>query len=194
MAAAYGLPITRHCQCLSHLKKTNSPLLFIAAYEGDLELMKELIEGGGGGADINYADSEAKNAFFYAMLSGSYDCAKLLSDYGFDINNKDKNGESSIWIEVHENNFKGVKFLLEHNADINIINKDGITLLMMAACYGHTLMMEMLIESGANLDIVDEEGHDFMNYVRVRNVINGNFLQMTKFLEEHSCNIKPAKR
>ncbi|XP_065064285.1 uncharacterized protein LOC135690610 [Rhopilema esculentum] len=62
---------------------SSTPLLHVAASDGNVELLKRLIEVG---VDLNTKDSEGWPALHYAILKGHFQCAALLLDSGVDVN------------------------------------------------------------------------------------------------------------
>ncbi len=60
-----------------------TPLLHLAAADGDKELIKTLINIG---VDLNEKDSKGWPAIHYAIAGGHFDCAGILLENGVDLN------------------------------------------------------------------------------------------------------------
>lgn len=111
----------------------NQSPLGIAAYKGDLDVAKDLLEHG---ADVNAMDAQHWTPLLNAL--GGYnddktDMAKLLIDNGADVNVKDKNGLTPLHYAAMNSFDPGLPSLLvSHGADINAKSDDGRTALSIA--------------------------------------------------------------
>ncbi len=172
------------------------PELHIAAYEGDVERVKKLLEKG---ADPNARNVVSWTPLHVAASKNHIEIAKLLLEHGADPNIQNKNGDTPLhvaaregyvdvvelllkhgadpnakneygWTPFHKAAFwdhvNVVKLLLKHGADPNIQDKDGRTPLHVAAFYGHVDVVRLLLEHGANPTVKDKDGKTPLDLAR----------------------------
>ena len=117
------------------------------------------------GAMINEAHenneyNESNNALIIATAAGSFECLKILLEYGASINDQNRYGETALMIAGLYREPKCLQLLLEHNASIDVQDNMGMTALMHAATSGSTESVQILINSNAKLDLIDKNGND----------------------------------
>jgi len=93
-----------------------------AAWSGDLEWVKEVVEGG---ADINWKDSSGETAIFGACGWGRNKVVKYLIDKKALINIKEETGLTPLHWAAKSGGLETVKLLIEAGADTSIANKFG---------------------------------------------------------------------
>lgn len=99
-------------------------VLHVAAYWGDLGLVKELI---GKGADVNAKFEFGWTLLYSAASSGNLDLVKYLVENGADVNAKSESGYTVLHSAAFSGNLDLVKYLVEKGADVNAKNKSGWT-------------------------------------------------------------------
>ena len=118
---------------LEYINKKNSKgynALLYAAFRGNLEIFKKLIELG---AEINVSNSSGLNALHLAAQGNHPNIiVYLIEKCGFDINSKDINGSNALHWGINMNSREAVDFLVYYNIDINIKDNDGETALSIA--------------------------------------------------------------
>jgi hypothetical protein len=127
-----------------------NPLHAAAAYSGNLEMVRILIEYNP--ADINARDETGWTPLIQA--SASYNLKdgsvhQLLLEHGADINTQDKYGCTPLHYVSFYGALEAVRVLLEHGADVELKRTDGETALQIAAKHGHDKVVELLREHGA---------------------------------------------
>ena len=99
--------------------------LHIAAYKGNLEIVKILVEKS---ADINARDEYfLSTPLLDACMKGHHDVVKYLLDKGAIVNVQDKILESPLHKAILYQNTNIVNLLLEYGANKALTNIDGLT-------------------------------------------------------------------
>jgi len=126
-------------------------LLHRAAYYGDLEMVKYLIDRG---ASWNTCIKYYGYPVFKAAEGGHLNVVKyFVEELGFDVNKRDKDS----WTVLHwaamgdkgEDNVKVVQYLLSKGLDIDVSTKKGLTPLYVASGMGCVEVVKYLISKGA---------------------------------------------
>lgn len=116
-----------------------------AAYNGDIDSMKELLAAG---ANINYGEYNRTYlhhlAFFKKLSDDDLKVAQFLIDSGCDVNQQDINGCTALLICV--NNIPFATMLIKAGADPNIADNEGNTPLSKCKKAG---IKKLLIAAGA---------------------------------------------
>jgi ankyrin repeat protein len=110
---------------LSAQEKTFPPqAILAAAYKGDVEMVKEILQTG---PDKKIRDSSGRTALHDAMFQKNAAIIKLLLEYGFDVDaTVPANGCTPLHDAVWVNNVDAAKLLLEFGADKNIKDTAGL--------------------------------------------------------------------
>ena len=138
-----------------------TPLMTAACHNHE-NILIQLLKAG---AMINEANENGEynasdNALIIATAAGSFECLKILLEYGASINDQNKYGETALMIAGLYREPKCLQLLLEHNASIDVQDNMGMTALMHAATSGSTECVQILINSNAKLDLIDKKGND----------------------------------
>jgi len=180
--------------------------LINASFNGDLEIVKYLVDNG---ADVNIRNAQGETALMNAVKIGYIEVVKYLVAEGTDVNVKDINGTTIIDIAFLYNNIEIIKYLLNNgvdksNIDITIwarlgdldrvksalstntidINLNNGELLRNAVQSGNLELVTYLVEKGAN---IHEETFETGNALITASA-TGN-LEIVKYLIEQGINI-----
>ena len=112
-----------------------------AASNGDLELVKELVEKV---KDIDARDGEEDNALSAAASNGQTSVVRYLIEKGADIDDADENGNTALILAAHGGHTGTVQYLLEQSADIEARDEDGQTALDVAKNQEHEETAELI--------------------------------------------------
>jgi ankyrin repeat protein len=135
--------------------------LSVAAYRGNLECVRLLIEHGA------YANVLLQYRAFGSPLAaaaclGNLECARLLIEHGADSNASLQYGEygSPLAAAAYNGNLECARLLIEHGADANALLQHGGygSPLAAAVCMGRLECARLLIEHGADANILLQHG------------------------------------
>ena len=100
-------------------------VLHVAAYWGDLGLVKDLI---GKGADVNAKSEAGFTVLHVVALSGNLDLVKyLVEEKNLDVNAKSESGWTVLHSAAGSGNLSLVKYLVENGANVNAKDDRGRT-------------------------------------------------------------------
>jgi ankyrin repeat protein len=145
-------------KCLSYATATNSSgysLLHTAAYVGNLELVKYLVDKG---ANANGVDNYKRSVLHHAAISGNLDLVKyLVEDHKADLTGVNIYNESVLHYAAGSGKLELVEYLVE-DKDANAlgVNSENISVLHRAATTGNLELVKYLVEKHkANANGVD---------------------------------------
>lgn len=142
--------------------------LMIAAWEGNIELMRLFISRG---ADINLANESGETAIALAAWRGNMEAVKWLLERGARIN-----APRRQWSALHYATFAGhtevADYLIAQGADINAQSTNGSSVLMMAIYEGREEMARKLIEKGAERGTKNDWGDGALEWAMRYNQLN----------------------
>ena len=128
-----------------------------AAWRGDLEELKRLVEGG---QNVNPRSRwQESTPLMEAAWKGHTECVEYLIQNGAQLDLMDRDGMTALHEAAGEGHLEVMKRLVEAGQDVN--QRGGRrkrTPLMEAARKGHTDCVQYLIQNGAQLDLKDEYG------------------------------------
>ncbi len=127
-----------------------STLLHIAAYNGQLKIVKYLIENG---AKVDEKDPDGWTPLPLAAGNGHLEIVKYLIENGADVNAVEKDKWTALHLATKNGHLKMVKHLIEKGIEINSTNGNGSTALHMAAQYGWLSNGKKLLDKRGDVKI-----------------------------------------
>jgi cytochrome c len=125
--------------------------LIEAAESGDVELVRQLIDGG---ADLN-KQGQSGAALHRALARRRVDVVALLVARGADVNVANPLLGTPLHVAAGTGNEAMVLLLLERGASLNVARgSDGYTPLHVAAEAGRTQVVRLLLDRGANVNLL----------------------------------------
>lgn len=109
----------------SRIDNATTPLMQ-AAIQGDISIVKSLIDAG---AEVNYVNADDNNALWFACVSNSPEIVLQLVEAGCNINNQNVNGATCLIYASSAGKFEIVKTLVQAQADISCKTLDGFNAL-----------------------------------------------------------------
>jgi len=128
-------------------------ILFNACFEGDLDIVKYLVEEKK--LDIDVKDKNGLSPLFSAVITAccfneKIDIVKYLVEHGADINTKSNKGETVLFFCFYNGGFiELVKYFISKGLDINVRNNEGKTELWYAKQSKNKEIIEYLKSIGA---------------------------------------------
>lgn len=152
--------------CLTNMNDLPHSDLWLAAYAGDTDEVRDLIERG---ADVNEldTDSDKPTPLWAACSTLSWPTAKVLIDAGADIESIGTNGGTLVLYD--RNTPHAVKMFIEAGANLHAVDSKGNTLAHCAARGGdHETIVELFIR-GMNMSQANTHGNTPLHAAAVHN-------------------------
>uniref|UniRef100_A0A7S0TU17 Ankyrin repeat protein n=2 Tax=Hemiselmis andersenii TaxID=464988 RepID=A0A7S0TU17_HEMAN len=119
--------------------------LHLAAFNGHLEVMTLLIQGG---ADPNVVNGEKDTALYMAVLSNDIECVKCIAECDVEFNCTNIEGFTPLHYAAGEGNLQIVRYLVENcEAETEIPDNLGLTPGFCAVLQGRHEVSEYLLSS-----------------------------------------------
>jgi ankyrin repeat protein len=132
-------------------------VLHLAAYRGDIDKVRSILEKG---TNVDVRDKAGHTSLFYAASAGQLHVIEFLISKGADVNAKDnRGGEMPLFYAGDAGWKKVVELLIVKGADINARGDLGGSALESAAWLGRGDVAELLITKGADVNIRDDWGY-----------------------------------
>ncbi|NQT02419.1 MAG: ankyrin repeat domain-containing protein [Planctomycetes bacterium] len=157
-----------------------------AAYDGDLEKVKKIIDKDP--SQINVQDAMDFTPLHLASGKGHTEIVEFLLNHGADTELETCTGHTPMMLAAWyagDGKYETIKTLLEHGAKVNHKEDgDGSTALHYAAMYSGKEVMNLLISYGADVNARDEHQSTPLHQAAMLNNI-----EATKALVEHGADI-----
>jgi ankyrin repeat protein len=113
-----------HCApCSGDNGFLNTPLI-IAAFDGDVEMVRVLLEGG---ADVQKTNNYQNTALHIAAFLDQLEVCRLLLDWGVNINPLNERKWTPLHYAAANGNLALVQLLVEKGADVGMKEESGDT-------------------------------------------------------------------
>ena len=155
------------------------PPLFLAAANGNLDILSYLFEQGGNvnaSSSSEYADPWSLPSEFddylpiwhtpltVALTNGHNDAFTFLIDKGADVNLQDHRGYTALHYAVESKNFDAVSCLVHNGADINLFTSSKQTPLMLACQSRNMETINFLLNKGADVNLQNINGKSALHF------------------------------
>jgi len=131
----------------------------IAAFKGDLAIVRLLFEKGELNIDLKSLGNNDCTALWLAAQEGKIETVKWLTQQGANLDSARMiDGRSIIHAAIYKGHFEVIKHLLEKGANVNQPNKAGFTPIYAACEKANFDIIKLLIDNGANVNICGESG------------------------------------
>ena len=145
---------------------TDEPQLVLAAEQGDLALLEQLLIGV---PTVDVRDSCAWTPLMKAALNGHLAAAERLLLAGADTGLRDKGGYTPLMLAASNNHVEVVRLLLEYGADPDRREHTrGWTALIWAAKRGHLDTVQALLRGGADTRFLDQEHQSALDWAQAQ--------------------------
>ncbi|XP_077983034.1 uncharacterized protein LOC144437871 [Glandiceps talaboti] len=136
------------------VKEKELPKLHKAAWNGDMNKMKQLAKKG----DLNQLDKDNRTPLHLACARGQTDVVQFLITNKAKLNICDNGQNSPLMKAVQGDHVQCVRMLLDHGADPNLVDRDGMTALHLAAHTGSADSVSLLLDNGAMVNATNKDG------------------------------------
>jgi ankyrin repeat protein len=130
-------------------------LLHAAAEEGNINVVKSLLERG---IDINGRNEADQTSLNRAARKGNLDIVRLLVERGAEVDSRDMWGWTPLHLASQYGHLEVSRVLVNHGANVNARKQDHCTPLDLSARNGHLGIVKLLLERGADVLAVNDEG------------------------------------
>lgn len=159
---------------LNATDENGATALHIAAYRGNIEMVRLLLESG----------ATFEIGVFHIAIAQSKDqpeIVQLFIEHGADLNQKAEigNGHTALMYAAEFGHVEVGKLLLANGADINAVDNYNDPALNVAAFHGQLEFAKMLVEMGADLSV-----RGYANQTALGHAISRGHEDVTTFLRE----------
>ncbi|EAY21964.1 hypothetical protein TVAG_250240 [Trichomonas vaginalis G3] len=130
-------------------------VLHEASYQGNLQLVKSLIESG---CDKEITNNYQCTALHWASLNGKLEVVQYLISVGANKEAKNNYGWTPLIASSLSGKLEVVQYLISVGANKDAKNSDGETPLILASSKGHLEVVQYLISVGANKEAKNNDG------------------------------------
>ncbi|XP_047467840.1 kinase D-interacting substrate of 220 kDa B isoform X3 [Mugil cephalus] len=129
--------------------------LMVAAEQGNLEIVQELIRRG---ANVNLDDIDCWTALISAAKEGHIEVTRELLDNNANLEHRDMGGWTALMWAAYKGRTDVAELLLEKGANPNITGQYSVYPIIWAAGRGHAEIVHLLLQYGAKVNCSDKYG------------------------------------
>ncbi|XP_068435979.1 kinase D-interacting substrate of 220 kDa B isoform X1 [Clinocottus analis] len=129
--------------------------LMVAAEQGNLEILQELIKRG---ANVNLDDVDCWTALISAAKEGHIEVVKELLENNANLEHRDMGGWTALMWGAYKGRTEVVQLLLEKGANPNITGQYSVYPIIWASGRGHAEIVHLLLQHGAKVNCSDKYG------------------------------------
>ncbi|XP_012582826.1 PREDICTED: kinase D-interacting substrate of 220 kDa [Condylura cristata] len=143
------------CKDVDERNESGQTPLMIAAEQGSLEIVKELVKSG---ANCNLEDLDNWTALLSASKEGHVHVVEELLRCGADLEHRDMGGWTALMWACYKGRTDVVELLLSHGANPSVTGLYGVYPIIWAAGRGHADIVHLLLQNGAKVNCSDKYG------------------------------------
>uniref|UniRef100_A0A3Q1FU78 Kinase D-interacting substrate 220a n=1 Tax=Acanthochromis polyacanthus TaxID=80966 RepID=A0A3Q1FU78_9TELE len=129
--------------------------LMVAAEQGNLEILQELIRRG---ANVNLDDVDCWTALISAAKEGHIEVVRELLENNANLEHRDMGGWTALMWAAYKGRTDVAQLLLEKGANPNITGQYSVYPIIWAAGRGHAEIVHLLLQHGAKVNCSDKYG------------------------------------
>ncbi|KAF6103910.1 kinase D interacting substrate 220 [Phyllostomus discolor] len=146
------------CKDVDERNECGQTPLMIAAEQGSLEIVKELVKNG---ANCNLEDLDNWTALISASKEGHVHVVEELLRCGADVEHRDMGGWTALMWACYKGRTEVVELLLSHGANPSVTGlQHSVYPIIWAAGRGHADIVRLLLQNGAKVNCSDKVGPD----------------------------------
>ncbi|XP_062594182.1 uncharacterized protein LOC134255675 [Saccostrea cucullata] len=179
--------VNTYPQLLDVTDNSGGNVLHDAAYGGNIELFKLLLEKG---FDIETTRNDGQTVLHLSCMNGKLDMSNyLVNTYPHLLFVKDNNGENALHAAAWGSNIDLLKFLAGKGLNIKAKRYDGKTVLHLCCMNGTLDMCKYLVNTYSHLlDVKDDKGENALH-----TAVYGGNIDLIKFLLEKGFNTESTR-
>ncbi|KAM8776210.1 kinase D-interacting substrate of 220 kDa isoform 2-T2 [Rhynchonycteris naso] len=143
------------CKDVDERNECGQTPLMIAAEQGSLEIVKELIKNG---ANCNLEDLDNWTALISASKEGHVHIVEELLKCGVNLEHRDMGGWTALMWACYKGRTDVVGLLLSHGANPSVTGLYSVYPIIWAAGRGHADIVHLLLQNGAKVNCSDKYG------------------------------------
>lgn len=136
--------------------KYGQSLLFLAAYDGHIDLVELLINEG---ANLDTKTEYGSTALMAASIHNNSDVVSFLINSGANLDIQNNKGETALYVAAYEGQLKNIELLIAKNANMDIKDNIGVTPLIISLLNREENIAKLLIQKGAGINCQTNSGH-----------------------------------
>ncbi|XP_070697967.1 kinase D-interacting substrate of 220 kDa B [Pempheris klunzingeri] len=129
--------------------------LMVAAEQGNLEIVQELIRRG---ANVNLDDVDGWTALISAAKEGHIEVVRELLENNANLEHRDMGGWTALMWAAYKGRTDVAQLLLDKGANPNITGQYSVYPIIWAAGRGHAEIVHLLLQHGAKVNCSDKYG------------------------------------
>ena len=137
------------------LQDKKKPSLHAAAEEGNMDVLKALLEQG---EDINVKNESHRTPLNLAAAKGNANVVRLLTERGAEVDSCDKRGWTPLHTASRFGHLEVSRVLIDRGANVNARQESSCTPLYLSACHGHVEIVKLLLERDADQHALNDKG------------------------------------
>lgn len=133
-------------------------LLFKYAYEGNLKMVKAIINAEGERVNIDQLDKDNNSVLMYAIKGGKADVVEYIAKRTLRLNTNNGKNLTPLHLAVRKNRLDLVAILVDNGANINICGERGRSVMFDAVAENNLEMICALKLNGCSVNSKDKDG------------------------------------
>ncbi|XP_004582647.2 kinase D-interacting substrate of 220 kDa isoform X2 [Ochotona princeps] len=143
------------CKDVDETNECGQTPLMLAAEQGNLEIVKELIKNG---ANCNLEDLDNWTALISASKEGHVHIVEELLKCGVNLEHRDMGGWTALMWACYKGRTEVVELLLSYGANPSVTGLYSVYPIIWAAGRGHADIVHLLLQNGAKVNCSDKYG------------------------------------
>ncbi|XP_078729204.1 kinase D-interacting substrate of 220 kDa isoform X2 [Lampetra fluviatilis] len=149
------LVLLESCSSVDERNEIGQTVLMLAAEQGSLEIVQELLKRG---ANCNLEDDDSWTALISASKEGHLDIVRELIQNNADIEHREMGGWTALMWAAYKGRTDVARLLLDHKANPNVAGQFSMYPVTWAAGRGHNEIVNMLLNAGSKSNCCDKYG------------------------------------
>ncbi|XP_075926226.1 kinase D-interacting substrate of 220 kDa [Petromyzon marinus] len=149
------LVLLESCSSIDERNEIGQTVLMLAAEQGSLEIVQELLKRG---ANCNLEDDDSWTALISASKEGHLDIVRELIQNNADIEHREMGGWTALMWAAYKGRTDVARLLLDHKANPNVAGQFSMYPVTWAAGRGHNEIVNMLLNAGSKSNCCDKYG------------------------------------